>query len=70
MNMLDIKAFGGLLLLMLAMAALLFIPAWTFDYWQAWIFLAVYFVPSLATTSKRTVRKTVNLPRYRMLKTV
>jgi protein-S-isoprenylcysteine O-methyltransferase Ste14 len=50
MNMLDIKAFGGLLLLMLAMAALLFIPAWTFDYWQAWIFLAVYFVSSLATT--------------------
>lgn len=32
------------------MAALLFIPAWTLDYWQAWTFLAVYFASSLAIT--------------------
>ncbi|HEY4405889.1 MAG TPA: isoprenylcysteine carboxylmethyltransferase family protein [Xanthobacteraceae bacterium] len=32
------------------MAALLFIPAGTFDYWQAWTFLAIYFVASLAIT--------------------
>lgn len=32
------------------MAALLFIPAWTLDYWQAWTFLAVYFGWSLAIT--------------------
>ena len=32
------------------MAALLFIPAWTLDYWQAWTFLAVYFGCSLAIT--------------------
>jgi protein-S-isoprenylcysteine O-methyltransferase Ste14 len=50
MNMLHLKAFGGLLLLFLAMAALLFIPAWTPDYWQAWTFLAVYFASSLAIT--------------------
>lgn len=24
-------------------ALLLFVPAWTFDYWQAWIFLLIYF---------------------------
>ena len=30
--------------------ALLFIPAWTLDYWQAWVFLAVYFACSLAIT--------------------
>ena len=32
------------------MAALLFIPAWTLDYWQAWAFLAVFGVSSLAIT--------------------
>ena len=30
------------------MAALLFVPAGTIDYWQAWTFLAVYFASSLA----------------------
>jgi len=41
---------GGLLFLLLVMAALLFIPAGTLDYWQAWTFLAVYFASSLAIT--------------------
>jgi protein-S-isoprenylcysteine O-methyltransferase Ste14 len=50
MKMLNVKAFGSLLLLILAMAALLFIPAWTLDYWQAWVFLAVYFACSVAIT--------------------
>jgi hypothetical protein len=35
MNNLNKKAFRGLLILLLAMAALLFIPAGTLDYWQA-----------------------------------
>lgn len=26
------------------MAALLFLPAWTVNYWQAWVFLAVFFL--------------------------
>jgi len=47
---LNIRAFGGLLFLLLVMAALLFIPAWTLDYWQAWTFLAAYFASSLAIT--------------------
>src|ERR1700737_4443801 len=50
MNMLNVKAFGGLLLLFLVMAALLFIPAETLDYWQAWTFLSVYFAASVAIT--------------------
>jgi protein-S-isoprenylcysteine O-methyltransferase Ste14 len=50
MNTLHKKAFGSLLLLALAMAALLFIPAGTLDYWQVWTFLAVYFAASLALT--------------------
>jgi protein-S-isoprenylcysteine O-methyltransferase Ste14 len=48
MNRLYLKASAGLLLLFLAMAAMLFIPAGTLDYWQAWVFLAVYFASSLA----------------------
>ena len=50
MSILNIKAFVGLLFLLMVMAALLFIPAWTLDYWQAWTFLAVYFGWSLAIT--------------------
>lgn len=47
MNLLYLKAFAGLLFLFAAMAALLFVPAGTIDYRQAWTFLAVYFACSL-----------------------
>lgn len=50
MNILHLKAFAGLLFLFVVMAALLFVPAGTSDYWQAWTFLAVYFASSLALT--------------------
>jgi protein-S-isoprenylcysteine O-methyltransferase Ste14 len=50
MSRLYTKAAGKLLQLPLIMAALLFLPAWTFDYWQAWLFIAVFFVCSLAIT--------------------
>ena len=44
------KAFGGLLFTLLVMAALLFLPAWTLSYWQAWAFLAVFAVSAVAIT--------------------
>jgi protein-S-isoprenylcysteine O-methyltransferase Ste14 len=50
MSNLHTKALVALLLLFLAMAALLFVPPWTFDYWQAWTFLAIYFGASVAIT--------------------
>jgi protein-S-isoprenylcysteine O-methyltransferase Ste14 len=50
MTGLERKALGSLLIVCLVMAALLFIPAWTLDYWQAWTFLAVYSASSLAIT--------------------
>jgi protein-S-isoprenylcysteine O-methyltransferase Ste14 len=50
MKSLTYKAFGGLLFLMIILAASLFLPAWTFDYPEAWIFLAVFFVLVLAIT--------------------
>jgi hypothetical protein len=50
MHTLTAKAFRALLVLVVAMAALLFIAAGSLDYWQAWIFLAVYFALSVAIT--------------------
>jgi protein-S-isoprenylcysteine O-methyltransferase Ste14 len=50
MKDLNKKAIAGLLRLVLTLALLLFVPVWTFDYWQAWVFLAVFFVAILAIT--------------------
>jgi protein-S-isoprenylcysteine O-methyltransferase Ste14 len=41
MEDLNKKAFGGLIFFLIALAALIFLSAWTLDYWQAWIFLAL-----------------------------
>jgi protein-S-isoprenylcysteine O-methyltransferase Ste14 len=45
-----LKGFGGLAVLVLVMALLLFGAAGTLHYWQAWLFLATYFIVSLALT--------------------
>jgi protein-S-isoprenylcysteine O-methyltransferase Ste14 len=50
MTGLNIRAIGWLLVLLIAMGALLFLPAWTFNYWQAWAFLSVFGLSSLAVT--------------------
>src|ERR1700678_3323501 len=50
MSALNVRAMAGLLQLLIIMAAIIFLPAWTLDYWQAWIFLAVFFVSVLAIT--------------------
>ncbi|HEX4002373.1 MAG TPA: isoprenylcysteine carboxylmethyltransferase family protein [Candidatus Acidoferrales bacterium] len=46
MTALNKKAVGGLLRLFVTLAAFLFLPAWTLRYWQAWIFLCVFFTPA------------------------
>jgi protein-S-isoprenylcysteine O-methyltransferase Ste14 len=50
MKDLNKKALGGLFFLLLVMGALLFVSAWTLDYWQAWAFLAVFGASALAIT--------------------
>jgi protein-S-isoprenylcysteine O-methyltransferase Ste14 len=50
------RASGGLLFVLLVMAALLFLPAWTLNYWQAWAFLAVFGVSAIAITVYLTKR--------------
>jgi membrane protein implicated in regulation of membrane protease activity len=47
---LKIRAFGGLLFLLVSMAAAVFISAWSVDFWQAWVFLAVFALASFAIT--------------------
>jgi protein-S-isoprenylcysteine O-methyltransferase Ste14 len=48
MEDLNKKALVVLLRFLIVLAALVFLAAWTFDYWQAWIFLAVYSGSSVA----------------------
>lgn len=48
MTELNKKASLGLLELIVVMAALTFLPAWTLYYWQAWILLAVFLACTLA----------------------
>jgi protein-S-isoprenylcysteine O-methyltransferase Ste14 len=50
MKDLNKKALGGLLFLVICLAVMLFLPAWTLDYWQAWTFLAVFSASVLAIT--------------------
>jgi len=50
MDTLKKKALGGLLVLLFVMAALLFVPAGTLRYWQAWMYLAVFFGASALIT--------------------
>jgi len=50
MTQLNIRASAGLLQLLIVMAAMIFLPAWTLHYWQAWIFLALFAVSVLAIT--------------------
>lgn len=50
MDRLKVRALAHLLGLSFLMEALLFTPAGTFAYWQAWVFLAAYLSASLAIT--------------------
>ena len=50
MNELYKKALRGLLFLSFFLAILLFFPAWTFHYWEAWLFLAIFMTSTFAIT--------------------
>jgi protein-S-isoprenylcysteine O-methyltransferase Ste14 len=50
MEDLNKNAIGGLLRFLITLAVLLFLAAWTLDYWQAWVFLAVFSGSALAIT--------------------
>jgi len=44
MKHLNMKALAGLLYVFIAVSALIFLPAWTLHYWQAWLYLAVFMI--------------------------
>jgi protein-S-isoprenylcysteine O-methyltransferase Ste14 len=46
----DAKASAGLLSLLGILGAALFLPSWSFYYWQGWVCLAAFFFPSIAIT--------------------
>jgi len=50
MKYLNLKAFAGLLNLLVVLGLALFLPAWTLNYWQAWLFLVVFSMSVLAVT--------------------
>jgi protein-S-isoprenylcysteine O-methyltransferase Ste14 len=50
MNNLIIRSFGGLLGVLIVMGVLIFLVAGTLNYWQGWVFLAVFAVASLVIT--------------------
>jgi protein-S-isoprenylcysteine O-methyltransferase Ste14 len=51
MSPLNKKALAGILKLVFGMAVLIFLPAGTFNYWQAWLFLAVFSASVVAITA-------------------
>jgi protein-S-isoprenylcysteine O-methyltransferase Ste14 len=59
------KALAGLLRFLIGLALLLFLPAWTLRYWQAWIFLFVFSSSVLAITVY-LIKKDPQLLRRRM----
>jgi protein-S-isoprenylcysteine O-methyltransferase Ste14 len=50
MSQLNIKAFAGMIQLLVMLGLTIFLPAWTLDYWQAWILVAIFFACTLAVT--------------------
>ncbi len=50
MSQLNIKAFAGMLQLLMMLGLTIFLPSWTLDYWQAWVMVAIFFACTLAVT--------------------
>jgi len=44
---LELRVLRIYVLSIIAVSAIVIMPAWTLDYWQAWLFLAIFFIPVL-----------------------
>ena len=44
---LALKSLGSVVFGLLFFGVCLFLPAWTFDYWQGWVFIAVFMVGTM-----------------------
>ena len=65
MKSLTTQAFLGLVQLVVLIAILLFLPGWSFNYWQAWVFLAVFAI-SVFLITLYFLRKDPNLIQSRL----
>ncbi len=45
------RAVGALAITLVVMGALIFVPAGTLRYWEAWVYCAVFFVPTVLATA-------------------
>lgn len=50
MRNINAQAWLSLIVLAVVMGLLLFVPAWTIHYWQAWVYLSIFMGASLFTT--------------------
>lgn len=50
MNKLILQAIGGLVFLVVVLGLVLYVSAGSLDYWQAWVYLGVFFVCTLSIT--------------------
>lgn len=48
MNALNRKAIAGIVRMFIILLAAIFLPVWTFYYWQGWACLAAFFIPAIA----------------------
>jgi protein-S-isoprenylcysteine O-methyltransferase Ste14 len=50
MRSLTARALAGFVKLLVILSLSLFLPAWSLKYWEAWVFLIVFFIPVLLIT--------------------
>jgi len=65
MKNLTVPAFLGLAQLVIVLGVLLFLPGWTFNYWQAWVFLGAFGI-SVFLITLYFLRKDPNLIQSRL----
>jgi protein-S-isoprenylcysteine O-methyltransferase Ste14 len=51
------RAYEAFIAAFLVMAAMFFLPAGTFDYWEAWTYLAVLFIPSFLAVNFMLIKE-------------
>ena len=70
MTPLKAKAMTSFLKKLVIITLLVFVSAWSLDFWEAWVFLVVFFMPQLmmiiyfSRTDPDLLERRLNLPGY------
>jgi protein-S-isoprenylcysteine O-methyltransferase Ste14 len=62
-----IQTLEGFVLGVVALGALLFLPAWTLAYWQAWVFIMVFLVPVMTSSVYFSIKDPALIERRKQL---